>query len=68
MRSLRLLLLVIPFMLFLPGEGLCGGKDAGNPCGQLRNSLVQMERLHGGWADGMFKSSGACVIHGGWTS
>ena len=33
MRLLRLLLLVIPFMLFLPGEGLCGGKDAGNPNG-----------------------------------
>jgi hypothetical protein len=33
MRLQRLVLVVIPFMLFLPGAGLCEGKDAGHPNG-----------------------------------
>jgi hypothetical protein len=34
MRLQRLLLLVIPFMFFLPGAGLCEGKDAVHPNGK----------------------------------
>ena len=36
MRLPRLLLLVIALMFFLPGAGLCGEKDAGNPNGRGR--------------------------------
>ncbi len=33
MKLLRLLLLIIPFMFFLPSAGICGSMDAGNPNG-----------------------------------
>lgn len=36
MRLLRLLLLVIPSMFFLPSAGICGRTDAGNPNGMTR--------------------------------
>jgi len=36
MRLPRLLLLVIPLMFCLPGAGLCGKEDAGNPTGRGR--------------------------------
>ena len=39
MRLLRLLLLVIPFMFFLPSAGICGRTDAGNPNGMGRPVL-----------------------------